>query len=69
MSSIFRFSVGSHQRRGKIAVFALARASAGFLDPEFTPARWTNFIVDQRARLRLLEQRAVSVVDTFRRFE
>jgi hypothetical protein len=37
MSSIFLFSVGSHQRRGKIAVFALARASAGFLDPEFTP--------------------------------
>jgi hypothetical protein len=55
MSSIFRFSVGSHQKRGKIAVFALARASAGFLDPKFTSARRTDFTVDQRARVRLLE--------------
>ena len=43
------------KKRGKIAVFALARASAGFLDPEFTPARRTDFTVNQRACVRLLE--------------
>jgi len=31
MSSIFRFSVGSHQKRGKIAVFALAARQLVFL--------------------------------------
>lgn len=62
MSSIFRFSVGSHQKRGKLAVFALARASAGFLDPEFTPAGRADFTVDQRACARFLEQRAVAAL-------
>lgn len=45
-----------------MAIFALARASAGFLDPEFTPAGRADFTVDQRARVRLLEQRAVAAL-------
>jgi hypothetical protein len=49
------FSRPAPKKRGKIAVFALARASAGFLDPEFTPARRADFTVDQRARARFLE--------------
>ena len=48
--------------RGLQSFLALARASAGFLDPEFTPAGRADFTVDQRARVRLLEQRAVAAL-------
>jgi hypothetical protein len=50
------------EKRGKIAVFALAHGSAGLLDPEFAPAGRADFTVDQRARVRLLEQRAVAAL-------
>jgi len=36
--------------------------SASLFDPEFTPARRTDFTVDQRARVWLLEQRAVAAL-------
>jgi hypothetical protein len=36
--------------------------SASLFDPEFTPARRTDFAVDQRAGVRLLEQRAVAAL-------
>jgi hypothetical protein len=36
--------------------------SACLFDPEFTPARRTDFTVDQRAGARLLEQRAVAAL-------
>ena len=36
--------------------------SAYLFDPEFTPACRTNFTVDQRAGVRLLEQRAVTAL-------
>jgi hypothetical protein len=43
---------------GKFSV----KVSAGFFDPEFAPALRADLAVDQRAGIRLLEQRAIAAL-------
>jgi hypothetical protein len=45
-----------------ICVAGLRPRSACFFDPEFTPTRRTDFAIDERTGIRLLEQRAITTL-------